>query len=256
MVFYRVHPCAASLTDGTIGCNNGLAESCQLRLELPHEIIVMNFEQLPEPLPANPMQVLNAWVAAARDSGIYPNPEAMALSTVGQNGQPSTRIVLCKQLVCDPGFVVFYTNYGSAKGEAIAGNTAVSAVFHWDSMNRQARIEGRATLSPAQESDDYFASRDRESQVGAWASAQSQVIQERSQLLRAMQAMQQRFAATAEIPRPAQWGGYRIWLSAVELWTRGEARLHDRARWQRTLGAVLSDGSYQPGDWQNSRLQP
>jgi len=216
----------------------------------------MKSEQLPEPLPDDPLSILNAWIADARDSGSYPNADAMALSTVDPAGQPATRIVLCKQIISDPGYVVFYTNYGSAKGHAIAGNAAVSAVFHWDTMNRQARLEGRATASPAEESDRYFASRDRESQIGAWASAQSQIIQERAQLLRAMQAMEQRFADTAVIPRPPHWGGYRIWLSAVELWVRGEARLHDRGRWERHLGDEQGDGSYRPEGWQSARLQP
>jgi len=255
-VFYRVHPCAASLTRGDTRCNIGLAEQYRLRLELPDEVLTMKCDQLPEPLPNDPLSILNGWVTDARDSGDYPNADAMALSTVDPNGQPATRIVLCKQIVRDPGYAVFYTNYDSSKGKAIAGNSAVSAVFHWDKMNRQARLEGRATVSPAEESDRYFASRDRESQIGAWASAQSQIIQERAQLLRAMQAMQQRFADTADIPRPPHWGGYRIWLSSVELWVRGEARLHDRGRWERRLGEEQSDGSYRPDRWQSGRLQP
>jgi pyridoxamine 5'-phosphate oxidase len=216
----------------------------------------MKHEQLAEPLPHDPLPMLNAWIAEARDSGAYPNADAMALATSNPNGQPTTRIVLCKQIVNDPGYAVFYTNYTSTKGEAIAANNAVSAVFHWDHMNRQARLEGRAVASPAEESDRYFASRDRESQIGAWASAQSQVIHERSQLVRAMQAMQQRFADTPEIPRPPHWGGYRIWLTAVELWVRGEARLHDRGRWERHLGEAGGAGSFRPDDWQSQRLQP
>lgn len=212
-------------------------------------------EQLPEPLPDNPLTILSNWLDDARDSGLYPNPDAMALATIDDKGQPANRIVLCKELVCDPGYAVFFTNYASAKGEQIETVSKVSAVFHWDRMNRQARLEGLAVRSPATESDTYFASRDRDSQIGAWASAQSQPIEERAQLLRALQAMQQRFNDQQPIPRPPHWGGYRIWLTAVELWTRGAARLHDRGRWERELAAA-AEGDYSPQPWQSRRLQP
>ncbi len=212
-------------------------------------------EQLPEPLPDNPLHILSQWLEDARASGLYPNPDAMALATVEPTGQPANRIVLCKQLLADPGYAVFYTNYASAKGDAITANARVAAVFHWDRLNRQARLEGVAVPSPAAESDAYFASRDRDSQIGAWASAQSQPIEQRSQLLRALQAMQQRFGDHNSIARPPHWGGYRIWLSAVELWTRGDARLHDRGRWKRELTAS-ADGGHMASPWQSQRLQP
>lgn len=212
-------------------------------------------DQLGTPLPGDPLPLLASWLTDARNSGQYPNPDAMALATVDAAGLPSTRIVLCKELVCEPGYAVFYTNYASAKGDAIAATGAVSAVFHWDRLNRQARLEGVALKSPVAESDAYFASRDRDSQIGAWASAQSQAIGEREQLLRALQAMQQRFSGDSAIPRPPHWGGYRIWLTAVELWTRGEARLHDRGRWVRRLGET-DDGAYSPDKWRSQRLQP
>ena len=212
-------------------------------------------EQLPEPLPDNPLPLLDQWLEEARSSRHYPNPDAMALATVTASGQPANRIVLCKQLAVEPGFVVFYTNYDSAKGADIAANNKVSAVFHWDRMNRQARLEGLAVRSPTSESDTYFGSRDRDSQIGAWASAQSEPIEERTQLLRALQAIQQRFGADDGITRPPQWGGYRIWLSAVELWTRGDARLHDRGRWERELTAG-NEGEYTGTGWRHQRLQP
>ena len=214
-----------------------------------------NMEQLATPLPDNPLPILASWLDDARASKQYPNPDAMALATVDAEGLPATRIVLCKELACDPGYAVFYTNYASAKGDAIAATGAVAAVFHWDRLNRQARLEGVAVKSPAAESDAYFSSRDRDSQIGAWASAQSQAIEEREQLLRALQAMQQRFAGETIIPRPPHWGGYRVWLTAVELWTRGDARLHDRGRWERRLGDT-DDGCYSPEPWHSCRLQP
>ncbi len=213
-------------------------------------------ETLPEPLPADPLPLAARWLADALADGSLPNPDAMALATIGADGQPANRIVLCKALVTDPGYLVFYTNYESAKGVALDCNDRVAAVLHWDHMDRQVRLEGRVTRSPAQESDAYFASRDRDSQIGAWASAQSRPIDERAQLRRALQAMQMRFPEGAPVPRPPHWGGYRIWLSAVELWARGAARLHDRGRWTRELGDAAADGIYSPGPWRSSRLQP
>ena len=217
-------------------------------------------EQLPEYLPSDPLPYLNKWIAAARDDGTLPNPDAMTLATINDAGIPATRIVLCKQVVTKPGYLVFYTNYESAKGMDIASGRPVAGVFHWDHMNRQIRFEGIAVRSPANESDAYFASREKESQIGAWASAQSQPIKSRRALKDKHVATIRKLASLAEesgkneIPRPPFWGGYRIWLSAVELWTRGDARLHDRGRWERPLEP--DNASFSPGDWTAIRLQP
>ena len=134
-------------------------------------------EHLPEPLPDDPLDIVSTWLTEAREDGGFPNADAMALATGGPD--PAVRVVLCKSLVRDPGYLVFYTNYRSAKAAAIEASDRVAGVLHWDHMNRQVRIEGRAVQSPAQESDDYFASRDRTSQLGAWASAQSEPIADR-----------------------------------------------------------------------------
>ena len=230
-MFYRVHPRVASTYNARM-------------------------KQLPHPLPDDPLELVTAWLDDARADGGFPNPDAMALATVGAGGAPTNRVVLCKQIVQDPGYIVFYTNYDSLKGMELAGNAAVAAVFHWDHLDRQVRLEGRTVRSPDEESDAYFASRDRESQVGAWASAQSQPLEERAQLLRAMQAIELRFPRGEAVPRPPHWGGYRIWLTAVELWARGKARLHDRGRWERDLGDPLDDNGYIPGPWRHRRLQP
>ncbi len=213
-------------------------------------------ETLPEPLPGDPLPIVGRWLADAISDGGLPNPDAMALATLDGDGMPANRIVLCRGLVEQPGYLVFYTNYESAKGAALAANDRVAGVFHWDHMNRQVRIEGRVVRSPAAESDAYFAGRDRASQIGAWASAQSRPIAERAQLERALQAIRMRFPEDVPVERPPHWGGYRIWLSAVELWTRGDARLHDRGRWTRELGDAAADGIYTPGSWQSTRLQP
>ena len=217
-------------------------------------------EQLPDKLPASPMPLLKKWLQDAIADGGLPNPDAMTLATVSLD-QPSARIVLCKEIVADPGYLVFYTNYKSAKGEAIAANNRVAGVFHWDHMDRQARFEGIAVPSPAAQSDEYFASRDKESQIGAWTSAQSERLDSRLDLLNKHAATARKLSGLAEttgktdVPRPPYWGGYQVWLTAVELWTRGKARLHDRGRWERGLrqGSGLSP---EPGDWQAWRLQP
>ncbi len=216
---------------------------------------------LPEKLPSNPLPLLASWLDDAKGDGSLPNADAMALATIDATGQPAARVVLCKQIVADPGYVVFYTNYSSANGPAIEANNRVAAVFHWDHLNRQARIEGIAVRSPAAESDAYFATRDKESQIGAWASAQSQPIASRLQLLNKHVATARKLSGLAvdsgimSVPRPPFWGGYRIWISAIELWMRGEARLHDRGRWERPLQPT-GNGNPIPGAWSATRLQP
>jgi len=218
---------------------------------------------LPEKLPTNPLPLLAKWLEDARASVTLPNPDAMALATVSESGQPTARIVLCKSIVVEPGYLVFYTNYSSAKATAMAAHSRVAAVFHWDHLDRQARVEGIAIRSPAAESDMYFATRDKESQIGAWASAQSQPIDSRRQLLNKHVATARKLSGLAvdsgimTVPRPPFWGGYRIWVSAVELWMRGDARLHDRGRWERPLNAAQSAADPVPGDWNSpTRLQP
>lgn len=217
-------------------------------------------ECLPETLPDSPMPFISGWLADARADGQIPNPDAMALASVSSAGAPSNRIVLCKEVVEDPGYLVFYTNYESNKAAQIDTSGKVAGVFHWDHMNRQIRFEGIAVRSPAAESDAYFASRDKESQVGAWTSAQSRPIGSRQALLDKHMATARKLAELQQesglerIPRPPSWGGYRIGLQAAELWVRGEARLHDRARWERDLNHT--DKGFQAGPWSAERLQP
>ena len=212
---------------------------------------------LHDSLPANPVAVLGEWLSEARARRDTPNSNAMSLSTVAhQRGEilPASRIVLCKHVDTDNGFVVFYTNYDSRKGREMAQNPVAAAVFHWDSWGRQARIEGRIVRSPAEESDAYFFSRPRGSQLSAWASDQSEPISSRKALEEQLEAVEKRFA-DQPVPRPPHWGGYRLWISAIELWMEGEHRLHDRARWVRTV-AIDDDGRPHPDAWSAVRLQP
>lgn len=211
--------------------------------------------ELPDPPPAEPLALLADWLVAARAAEVLPNPDAMALATTGADGRPSVRIVLCKALVQDPGYLVFYSNYRSAKGAALAANSSVGVNFHWDVLNRQVRIEGHAVRSPAAESDAYFASRDRDSQLGAWASAQSESVASRAALAAAQEQLTQQYAGQP-VPRPPHWGGYRIWIRSIELWARGAARLHDRIRWTRDLDAGAAGTPIVGPTWQQVRLQP
>jgi len=138
---------------------------------------------LPTPLPDDPMSVAAAWLADATERALQPNPNALVITTVGRETQPAARVVLCKEFVAVPGYLVFYTNYQSRKAREIAANSRVGALFHWDGLGRQVRIEGVAIRSPAQESDAYFASRPGGSQLGAWASDQSEPVVSREALL-------------------------------------------------------------------------
>jgi pyridoxamine 5'-phosphate oxidase len=224
-------------------------------------------ELLADPLPADPLDVVAGWLAAAWAARTQPNPNAMVLATASRDGRPSARVVLCKDIVPQPGFVVFYTNYLSSKGRQLEDNPRAAAVMHWDALHRQARLEGEVVVAPAADSDAYFASRAWQSRVGAWASAQSEPIASRGALLEAVGAVARRFgvpapgtpgaepSAHANIPRPPHWGGYRLWVDAAELWVEGEARIHDRAVWRRSL-AALPDGSFRAGAWSATRLQP
>jgi pyridoxamine 5'-phosphate oxidase len=207
---------------------------------------------LPATLPADPMPLFETWFDGARAAKAQPNPDSMSLATATRDGRPSVRVVLCKKLVVDPGYVVFFTNYESRKGGELAVNPRAAAVFHWDSFGRQVRLEGHVLTSPADESDGYFASRALDSRIGAWASLQSQPLESRRTLLKRVATEAARFGTS--VPRPPHWGGYRLWPDAVELWIDGPFRVHDRARWTRTLEPV--DGGFRPGPWQATRLYP
>ena len=208
---------------------------------------------LPAKLPTDPMPLFEEWFQLARKHGAQPNPDSMVVATATPAGLPSARVVLCKQLVADPGYVVFFTNYQSRKGAELAANPRVAAVLHWDALGRQVRLEGRVVLSPAGESDEYFASRALDSRIGAWASLQSQPLDSRTTLLKRVAIEAARFGM--HVPRPPHWGGYRLWPEALELWIEGAFRVHDRARWARSLEPVGPD-SFSPGPWLPTRLYP
>ena len=228
-------------------------------------------QTLPDPLPAEPLQTAAHWLRQAFDEQVQPNPNAMTLATVGADGQPSARIVLCKEIVLPEGYLLFFTNYASRKGAELEARPRAATVFHWDVLHRQVRIEGFVVRSPAAESDDYFASRPWQSRIGAWTSQQSQAVGSRHELLESLKAQARRFGGSADsgdaglldneaprphVPRPPHWGGYRLWADTVELWVEGEYRIHDRARWTRRLTAVGHADHFHATPWHVTRLQP
>jgi pyridoxamine 5'-phosphate oxidase len=225
-------------------------------------------ELLPDPLPAEPLEVAARWLSDAWAAHTQPNANAMVLATASRDGLPSARVVLAKEIVPQPGYVVFYTNYHSSKGRQLKDNPHAAAVMHWDALHRQVRIEGPVVEGPATESDQYFASRSWDKRLGAWASAQSEPIASREALQAQVVAAARRFGTpipgtagadeklAIDIPRPPHWGGLRLWAQSVELWVDGsDGRIHDRARWTRTLTPAPGSG-FAAGPWQVTRLQP
>lgn len=219
---------------------------------------------LPDPLPESPFGIFKAWFDEARERGLSPNPNAMTLATVGPDGRPSARVVLCKGLDPEAGTVTFFTNLGSRKGREIEGNPLVAAVFHWDAMERQVRLEGRVERVSDAEADAYFATRAWESRIGAWASRQSEPLDSRETLLqqaadRILELDLDIAAAVrgdpVEIPRPPFWGGYRLLADRVELWVGGTGRMHDRAAWERGFSRARGPHGV-PSPWSSRRLQP
>lgn len=226
-------------------------------------------QSLPETLPAEPFRLFQGYFDKAAKLQVQPNPTVFALATIDADGAPSVRMVLCKTINTERGYIVFHTNYQGRKGRALAANPRAAACFHWDDLDVQVRIEGLATRSPVPESDAYFLTRPWARRVGAWTSDQSEPIASRAALEAKLEATMRRFGldpanppgdgVSVNIPRPPHWGGTRIWATRVEVWLGSRARLHDRAVWTRTLEAAEVDGvpGYQArGPWSVTRLQP
>ena len=189
----------------------------------------------------DPIAQFGLWYDDAR-AVERPLPHAVALATATRSGRPSLRMVLLKDF--DAHGFVFYTNYRSRKGHDLAGNSHASLLFYWGSLERQVRIEGRVAKVSRRESDHYFKTRPRGSQLGAWASPQSDVLADRAELDRRFSTMAAKHSG--HVPRPAHWGGYRLTPSVIEFWQGRDDRLHDR------LCFTLSRN----GRWRLERLAP
>lgn len=197
---------------------------------------------LPEiPSDSTPLTLFTQWFDEANKAGIL-LPEAMSVSTCSSDGQPSSRTVLLKSFN-EQGFV-FFTNYGSRKSNELMENNKVSILFHWNVLQRQVRIEGTVEKVTAQESADYFHSRDRGSQIGAWASKQSQKLVNDNELKERMENYSEKYAE-GEVPHPEFWGGWRVKPTYIEFWQGRASRLHDRVCFEKTDEV-----------WQNFKLHP
>jgi pyridoxamine 5'-phosphate oxidase len=180
----------------------------------------------------DPIALFDSWFAEAREAETN-DPNAMALATATPGGKPSVRMVLLKAHGSE-GFT-FYTHDGSRKGQEISSNPNVALLFHWKSLGRQIRIEGPVErVSPA-EVDAYFATRGRDSQLGAWASDQSRPLPDRATFEARFKEAEQKFEGT-QVPRPSGWSGFRVVPETIEFWTAREHRLHERRLFTRTAG--------------------
>lgn len=191
---------------------------------------------------ANPFELFGRWLEEAVSANLL-EPNAMTLATVTPEGKPRARMVLLKGF--DPQGFVFYTNYDSAKGQELAATAWASLVFWWGSLERQVRIEGNVEKVASEVSDEYFLSRPLASQLGAWVSPQSQVIESRKVLEEKMEILKEEYTDKS-LKRPENWGGFRVIPEKIEFWQGRPSRLHDRLCY-----SLLPEGS-----WKRERLAP
>ncbi len=190
-----------------------------------------------------PLELFHEWMQQAIDHEHISEPTAMSLATAASSGMPSCRIVLLKQYN-EKGFV-FYTNHEGRKSDEIKANPQAALCFYWMPLDRQIRIEGHVEKVSDEEADSYFAGRVRASQIGAWASRQSQPMEHEASLSDRIKAYEQQFAGQT-IPRPSHWSGWRIVPERIEFWIQGDFRIHDR--WEYTKDAA--------GNWLKTSLYP
>jgi len=179
----------------------------------------------------DPLKQFRKWLLEA--VGRRPSlPETMTLATATRSGRPSARTILLREF--DNSGLVFYTNYAGRKGKELAKNPQAALVFYWPRLGRQIRVEGRVSKVSARESDNYFSRRPRDSQLSAWASHQSRVVRDRQSLEDRVRWYGRKYPG--QVPRPPDWGGYRLRPSVFELWKERPGRLHDRLRYRRSKG--------------------
>ncbi|CAN7940075.1 unnamed protein product, partial [Ixodes pacificus] len=180
-----------------------------------------------------PVDIFDLWYKKVVQTAHYSEPSAMVLATCDENGHPSARVVLLKRY-SKKGFE-FFTNYQSKKGKEIVANPAVALVFDWRHVSRQVRIEGVAEFLTSEESDAYYFSRPRASQISAWCCKQSNILENRDDLLVQIRVTEERFAGR-QVPRPQYWGGFRVVPHLIEFWQEGEHRLHTRMQYKKSDG--------------------
>lgn len=193
--------------------------------------------------PSDPIAQFERWFEEAMNAEV-PEPNAMTLSTASRAGRPSARIVLLKGL--ENGDFLFYTNYQSHKGRELEENPYAALTFLWHELQRQVRVEGRVERLSPEASTEYFQSRPKSSQVGAWVSPQSQPIESRKVLEERERKLWAQYEDTEQLPRPEHWGGYRVMPQRIEFWQGRPSRLHDRIFFERDA----------TGEWRKSRLAP
>lgn len=229
------------LTNGWVSSDNNHKKILKMKPgELRQQFMQQGLQR--DSLSIDPYYMFEGWFSQAIESGI-PEPSAMSLATVDEDGQPWQRMVLLK--VFDEKGFVFFTNYSSRKADHIVKNENVSLLFPWHALGRQVKITGQASKISTAESLKYFITRPRGSQLGAWASPQSQVITTRAMLDAKVDEMKQKFQH-GEIPLPSFWGGYRISPQTIEFWQARDDRLHDRFIYRQN----------KLHDWQIERLAP
>lgn len=201
-------------------------------------------ELLETDVATNPLVQFKQWFQIAMDSNIL-EPTAMQIATVSSSGQPSMRTVLLKGI--NEQGIIFYTNYNSRKGQELANNNKIAVHFFWDVLEKQVRMEGIAERISEQASDQYFNSRPKGSRIGAWASPQSSVIDDRAVLRQNVDQLNQQYQHTDQVPRPPHWGGYVVKAHYFEFWQGRSSRLHDR---------ICYTYQIQNNSWQIQRLAP
>ena len=191
----------------------------------------------------NPVNLFKEWFKKAETT--EPNdPNALSLATADKSGKPKVRMVLLKGY-SDDGFT-FYTNFNSSKGKDLKENPKASMCFHWKSLLRQIRINGKVSLVSDKVAEEYYSSRAYESRIGAWASKQSEVLNSRDQLIKSIQDYKKKFSNKVNVPRPSHWSGWILFPDSIEFWLDGENRIHERLKYYK-------DNS---GKWIKSLLSP